>query len=379
MKRLTPKPSSRILQLTVHYAPNVGGVETHLLDLVSFLSKKHKVYVLAYRPLVSNAKWKSHENSKNLVVRRIPWFPGLFYTFSKLPILEFIYLVPGLLIYFPLSFYKFRPDVIHAHGIISGVVAAFWKIFIQKRLVISTHSLYSFPDKGAYRTLVKWVFKSADHILALSPQSSLELQKLGIDANKISVFTYWINLSIFSPVLDAKKKLGWGRDVTILFAGRLVEEKGLLQLLSSAQKWPEGVILKVSGDGPLRDSVIEATTRNQNIEYLGVLGQEELPLYYSAATAVIVPSTHEEGYGRVIIESLACGTPVLGSNRGAIPTILNEKIGRIFDVSEENILKEINFIKKNTILFEKMRIGCRKFAVERYGESNADTIVKAYE
>ena len=62
----------KVLQLTVHYAPNVGGVETHLTDLVNGLAKrKHTVSVLTYRPLVKKASWKIYDKpQKNIIIIR---------------------------------------------------------------------------------------------------------------------------------------------------------------------------------------------------------------------------------------------------------------------------------------------------------------------
>jgi glycosyltransferase involved in cell wall biosynthesis len=109
----------KILQLTVHFAPNVGGVETHLNDLMEELRKKdHQVFVLTYRPISSKVNWKLFENKKNLRIFRIPWFPGLFYKLANKPILEFFYLSLGLFIALPFTLLMFRPRVIHAHGLI---------------------------------------------------------------------------------------------------------------------------------------------------------------------------------------------------------------------------------------------------------------------
>src|SRR5579859_4644230 len=91
-----------ILQLTAHFSPNVGGVETHLTDLVHVLTKRNNtVFVLTYRPLVTKASWKMYEKRKRLEIFRFPWFAGYFYALVDNPIVEFLYLVPGLLVATP--------------------------------------------------------------------------------------------------------------------------------------------------------------------------------------------------------------------------------------------------------------------------------------
>src|SRR3989344_1060914 len=121
----------KILQLTTHFHPNVGGVETHLNDLVEVLCKRgHQVFVLTYRPLVTEANWRIYENQLNLQTLRIPWFPGFFYRLIQKPVLEFLYLVPGLFLVTPLVLLIKQADVIHSHGLVAGFVAVFWgKLF----------------------------------------------------------------------------------------------------------------------------------------------------------------------------------------------------------------------------------------------------------
>src|SRR5258706_16207709 len=117
----------KVLQLTVHFAPNIGGVETHLTDLVKGLVKrKIKTVVLTYRPLMVDTAWKMFEKSPFLTIIRLPWFPGLFYKLLHNPALEFFYLTPGLFIATPVTILKENCDVIHAHGIIAGFVGVFW-------------------------------------------------------------------------------------------------------------------------------------------------------------------------------------------------------------------------------------------------------------
>ncbi|OGM08585.1 hypothetical protein A2159_03000 [Candidatus Woesebacteria bacterium RBG_13_34_9] len=116
-----------------------------------------------------------------------------------------------------------------------------------------------------------------------------------------------------------------------------------------------------------------------NIFYVGKLTQEQLPVYYSAADIVIVPSTHEEGYGRVILESLACGTPVIGSDRGAIPEAMNETVGKLIDITPENIKESVEYFYENTDKLKSLSNNTREYAEKRYSERNAIEIIKSYE
>ena len=82
---------------------------------------------------------------------------------------------------------------------------------------------------------------------------------------------------------------------------------------------------------------------SDNIKLIkGIRGDQLIP-YYQAADILIVPSQYEEAFGKVIIEALSCGTPVIGTNKGAVPYILDSSVGRVIDPTFQNIKREIKF------------------------------------
>ncbi len=369
----------RVLQLSAHYWPNIGGVETHLRDLVNILLKKGwEVAVVAYKPLTTKASSKIYERSKQLTIFRIPWFAGLFYRLVPCPTLEFIYLLPGLFLITPMVIILSNPDAIHAHGLVAGFVGVFWGKVFKKRVVISTHSIYSFPPKGFYRRFVNFIFQNADYCLGLSRQAVLEIQSLGIDKDKVRTFTYWIDLEKFKDIPNAKDKLGWNGKFVVLFVGRLVYEKGVKELLDSVGMWDKNIELKIIGSGPLEGEVKKATREHANIEYIKGIDSSELPIYYNGSDVLIVPSVSEEGFGRVILESLACGTPVIGSNRGAISEAMDETVGKIIEINPNNIKKTIEYYYRSRNELNILARNCRNFAERRYSEKNAEKIIETY-
>ncbi len=370
----------KVLQLTVHFSPNVGGVETHLSDLVAGLIKRNfKVFVLAYRPLMIKAPWQVLEKSKNLTILRLPWLPGFFYKLVGQPALEFLYLTPGLFLVAPFVLIKERPNVIHAHGLIAGFVGVFWGKIFGIRTVVSTHSIYDFPKSGMYYLLAKFIFGNASKTICLSNQSVKEIQRLGVSDEKIGRFTYWIDLDIFSRVVKARDSLGWKDGFIVFFVGRLVEIKGVRELLEASKLFNKSIKLVIAGDGPLRDEVQSfANSSSGRVLFLNRIDNTKLPTYYSGADVLIVPSTHEEGFGRVILEALACGTPVIGSRRGAIPEAMDESVGRLIDVTPENIAQVINELPKKPKLIKSWGTQARKLAVSRFSEKNIDEIINSY-
>lgn len=366
----------RILELTAHFSPNLGGVETHLDNLVDVLASKHKVFVLTYMPLISEKSAKVHESKHNLHILRIPWFPGLFYKFQGNPALELLYLAPPLFLLTPFVALLGNFEVIHAHGLISSFVAVFWGKVLGLPVVTTTHSIYNFPATGLYRSFVKLIFRNSSSVLTLSNQSKIEIESLGVSPEKVKAFRYWIDLKNFDEISGAKKELGWD-GFNVLFVGRLVSEKGVKVLLDSAKVWDKNITLKIAGEGPLKDMVKTYAAKYSNIEFLGRVDQMDLPVFYSASDLTIVPSQSEEGFGRVVIESLACGTPVVGANRGGIPEAMNESVGVLIDVSTENIKKAVTKLKNNRELLSRLSKSARQFAVKNYSSKNAQVIIDA--
>lgn len=369
----------RILHITVHLFPNVGGVETHIKDLIGYLiGKEDKLFVLAYQPLSTKTSWSFFEQSKNLMIFRIPWIRGFFERLVSYPILEFIYLAPGLFLVTPLIILFFRPEVLHAHGLLASVPAIFWGKIFKIRKVISLHSFYSFPETGLYRSFAKLIFKNSDFILSLSKKSNEEIRFLGVESKKTGIFTYWIDLNKFKRVSDAKEKLGLDRKFIVLFVGRLVKEKGIGVLLKSAKLWDKDINLIIAGSGPMGEEIQRSIKKIKIARFLGKIDQTALPLYYSAADCLIVPSTSEEGFGRVIIESLACGTPVIASSRGATAEAMDETVGKFIEVTPEKIKNAVEYFYQKPEELLRLSKNARKFVERRYTEKNVGNIIKSY-
>lgn len=365
----------RVLQLTAHFSPNIGGLETHLNDLVEGLVKRnHQVTVLTYQPLSTDVRAPIYEKKGKTEVFRIPWIRGFFYKLVEYPALEFLYLVLGLFFITPFILSRKKYQVIHTHGLVAAAVGVFWGKLFNKRVVVSTHSLYGFPSSGLYRNFVKLVLSGANVCLCLSKKSVEELMDLGISPAKIKQFTYWIDLDHFKPSKKTNSK-----EFVILFVGRLVAIKGIKVLIKAFKNLKGRMSLVIAGDGPLRNEIMEAAQVGERIKFVGKLDKDEIVDYYNKSDLVVVPSINNEGFGRVILESLACSVPVLGSNRGSIPEAMDLTVGRLVDVNVKNLQKEIAYLKKHPNVLKKLKQNSRKFALKRYSEKNIETIINSYD
>ena len=374
------------LLLTSPFRPNIGGVETHLDDLISEGTKKGVNFtVLTYQPLVTEARGKFKEKGKGFTIYRIPWIRmNLFLMLEKFPAFEFAYLFPGIFLggFIYLFFNLKKIDVIHGQGLVAGAVGFFLAKIFRKKIIISTHSIYNFPKKSFYANFVKFIFSNSNSVLTLSKQSEKEVLSLGVPKDKVSVFTYWVDQQKFRfrGKVSSRKKLKLPLNKFIcLFVGRLVSVKGINELMEAATMTKKDILFLIAGSGPMEDFVREVSAKHKNVIFLGPINNSNLPFYYSASDVLIVPSTHEEGFGRVIIEALSCSLPVIGSKRGAIPEAMNKKVGIFIDVSSGVIKKNLEQLKDEPNRLLGMRKFARKFAENRYSENNINLIIRHYD
>lgn len=376
---------NNILLISPFYSPNIGGVETHLTDLADYLSTHgYKTYVLTYRPLTTNAPFLSFEKRKNLEIRRFWWIGfNLFNRLEPYPILEFFYLTPWLFFCSILWMLKNSReiDVIHAHGFNAAFIAKVLGFIFKKKYVVSTHAIYGLSSATLLSQMMFWTLISANRILTLSHQSKDELVSIGIPENKVDVYNYWIDLDLFR-VNDkklAKEFLGWSEKFIVLFVGRLIEIKGIRLAVHVADELKkDGIYFAFIGDGPLKN-YLENTSKNAgNLLFLGKINNKDLPIYYNGSDILIIPSQYEEGFGRVILEAIACGLPVVGSNMGGIPEAVDSTVSLLVEPTLGQLKDAIRDLYFDKDKYDLLAGNCRDYAIDHYSSDNCMTIINAY-
>jgi glycosyltransferase involved in cell wall biosynthesis len=374
-----------VLIVSPFFSPNIGGVETHLDDLCAFLSKKsRKVFVLTYSPLTVNAKAKFFEKKGTAEITRIPWIGGnLFHKLEKFPLLEFAYLSPVLFLagFFFLLFNSKKIKAIHAQGFNAAFVAKFLGLIFRKRIIASTHAIYDLDEKAFFSKMIKWVLESFDLVLTLSKPSKKELEKIGLNPEKIKVYTYWVDQKAFSPKNKerCRKKTGLaGKKFAVFFVGRLIEKKGALLLLKIAKEMPEATFA-FAGTGPVEGMLEKAQKELKNVVFFGKINNKKLPEYYCSADIAAVPSLYNEGFGRVILEALSCGIPVVASNLGAIPDAVGKGCGFVVKPEPKAFKEAIRKFYLQRKLLPAISRKCRLYALRNFSEKNAELIEKSYD
>jgi glycosyltransferase involved in cell wall biosynthesis len=121
-----------------------------------------------------------------------------------------------------------------------------------------------------------------------------------------------------------------------------------------------------------------ASKQNPNIQFLGNVQNYDLPAYYNSADIFCIPSQYEEGLGRVVMESVACGIPVVGSNRGGISEALNKTISILLEPTHDNLKNAIKMLHLDNKQLKALKMDCRNYATMNYSEKNLDLITKHY-
>jgi glycosyltransferase involved in cell wall biosynthesis len=135
------------------------------------------------------------------------------------------------------------------------------------------------------------------------------------------------------------------RPFTVGYAGRLVESKGLMDLLAATRALSAPVELLLIGDGELKSQLDGEPIPGSTARVLSGVDHDQMPGAYSQLDVLVLPSrttaTWKEQFGRVIVEALWCGVPVVGSDSGEIPWLIElTGGGRVFPEGDREALAD---------------------------------------
>lgn len=236
-----------------------------------------------------------------------------------------------------------RPDVVHAHFWMSGHASLLAAAPLGLPVVQTFHALGTVKRRyqGGLDTsperrigIEREIARRADRVLPTCSDEVFELMRMGADSERLTVIPCGVDLSRFSPTGSAAPR---GRRRRLLYVGRLVQRKGVGNVVSALAELP-GVELLVAG-GPERarlEADPEARRLRQLADELGVadrlhllgrVGREELPALIRSADAVVSVPWYEP-FGIVPLEAMACGVPVIASAVGGmIDSVVDGRTG----------------------------------------------------
>ncbi len=370
-----------ILLISPYFSPMVGGVETHLDDLCSYLRKqKYSVYVRTYKAFGVKPRGLSDEEDNYIHIHRL-WWPdlNLIYRLELYPILKFIYIFPGLFLDCLIFLFKKNKsiDTVQAHGFIAAVVAVILGKIFNKRIIINTHVGFRLKN-GVMTDIIRWTLLNCNKVLVLTSGIKESLVNLGIPKDTIDVYHYWVDQNRFKKQKNAKKKLGWENKFIVLFVGRLIEVKGVGIIPNLAERL-KNITFVIAGSGPLSDELKERAKNYSNILFLGKINNQDLPLYYNGADLLLIPSKiikqeYEEGIPRVMIEALSCGLPVVVTSSGGIVDIFSNKVGLLVDDNINQMFSAVKRFNEDRKFLESVSKNARPYALTNFSKKNCQII-----
>lgn len=179
--------------------------------------------------------------------------------------------------------------------------------------------------------------KRADAVIAVSENIADCLREAGLESDRVHVVRRGVDRDLFHPgdAVAARRRLGitTGRSV-LVSVGRLIPLKGFRVLIDACRQLIEkGMPIEcyVLGNGPQQDELqrqISAARLGKEIRLMGPRSQDELADWYRAADCTVLCS-QSEGVPNVLLESIACGTPLVATNVGGIPEIVDPQYDRL--------------------------------------------------
>ncbi len=299
---------------------------------------------------------------------------GMFYGASLAPFMKSI---AGRTNFDILDFHWVYPDAI------GGLQ---WARKLGKKTVVTVRgneAIYYF-EKSPIRNMLQQRLREFDHVISVSGDLKRKIvSEFGVEESRVSVISNGIDTDRFHLMDRDKARLKCALKPGkryLLTVSRLSSEKGLDNLLQAMRQLQSpGADLVIIGDGPLKGQLLDLATRlniKDRVHFLGELGHGDLCAWYNAVDAFCLPSLWE-GCPNVVIEALACGTPVVATSVGGIPDLVSSSTcGILAPPGDERAL--------SAALDQALQTKWNRHGISELGSSNswtdvADKVIAVFE
>jgi glycosyltransferase involved in cell wall biosynthesis len=274
---------------------------------------------------------------------------------------------------------RIKPDIIDIYeepwSLTTLQVLLYKKIFLRKSKVMfysaqNINKKYPFP----FNLIERFTFNNADYAYPCSKGAEEVLRAKG----------YKGQIKVVPLGLDEAEAASSKSEVfTIGFVGRLVEEKGILDLINALNQINRDYKLLIIGDGPLRERlkrVIKFRSMEKKVELVGAVAREEMPSLYARMDLLVAPSKTtarwKEQFGRMLAEAMMYGVAVIGSDSGSIPEVM-AGCGVVFREGNVSKLKEsiFNLMNDEKARNEIIKRG-REYALSHYTWDRTTEMIK---
>ena len=294
----------------------MGGIEDHVVNLVERLpSHGHDPTVLAPHRGMTLDEPNVYQEPTLVRVKKSAFAPGII---QRLLTLDY--------------------DLVHAHapfhfGLEFGTLAATLE---NIPLVVTAH-MYNARDSWLYRTYESQVYDRcldrADRILPTTWDYVAGYDVFERNRDRVKPVPMAVDTNRYTPVEYPRDRLGWDEDErVILFVGAMEEHHFyknvdlLIEAFTMSDAADRLVLVGTGNRVPTLKAKAEAEGVSDSVDFPGFISESDLPVYYSAADAFVLPSKADRGeaFGIVLLEAMACGTPVVGTDIPGVRTVVGD-------------------------------------------------------
>jgi glycosyltransferase involved in cell wall biosynthesis len=324
----------RICLLSKMYPPVSGGSAMYAYEIANALGKRgHDVDVYTQSKSDDKSSLSVHDNvsvySLTKARRYLVTFETIYYSIRARSQVD-------------LDDY----DIIHGTLMPASTITLSDRLTFDTPIVLTSHSFAlsevfaHSPEKPA-DYLLKYAFhpmnvvmdniaaRPADAVIAISSEMNDQLvTQYGLPSQKVTTVSHGVDTDRYRPH-DGTHPAVSGDCLSLLFVGRLISRKGAdLAIEALAEADSTDIELLIAGTGRLGSKLEQLAADlgvSDRVNFLGYVPDEDLPLLYSSADVTLFTSNYE-GFGLVLLESLASGTPVIGSAVGGIPDLIEDGV-----------------------------------------------------
>jgi glycosyltransferase involved in cell wall biosynthesis len=251
---------------------------------------------------------------------------------------------------------EFAFDVIDAHFVFpEGLAAVLAGLVFRVPVTVTLRGMLPLlvPFR-LRRPQLRFALRRAARIIAVSESLKRDAVALGIDPERVRVIANGIDADLFRPLdrSEARRRIGLGKYGPLLVSvGTLAPRKGFHLVIEAVaklkQRWPTLRFAVIGGDGA--EGAMEAELRQlaarlkveSQVIFAGPRRRDELAAWYSAADLFVLATAHE-GCPNVVLEALACGTPVAATPVGSIPELIDPAVGILVERTVDSITAGID-------------------------------------
>jgi teichuronic acid biosynthesis glycosyltransferase TuaC len=260
-------------------------------------------------------------------------------------------------------------DLIDAHYFYPDGVVAVWlgrRFHLPVVVTARGSDVTQLPNYAVPRKLLRRAIQEASGLVAVSAALKTALIGLGAEPAKVEVLRNGVDTTLFHPInrAAARSQLGLNRP-TLISVGLLVERKGHHRVIEAMRLLPDYdlLILGEGGERARLERLIDRDGLGDRVRLLGSRPHAELPLFYSAADALVLASSRE-GWANVLLEAMACGTPVVASPIPGNPEVVRSPEAGV--IAPENSPDGIAAGVRTLFATPRDRAATRAYA-ERFG------------